>query len=70
MSIACSEVESIQTSQGEVFLEGPVKAAKLESLFMNRKLTNFRPAAKQKRRSLQFRNCLKGWFILPGMAWK
>jgi acetoin utilization protein AcuA len=48
MSIACCEVESIQTSLGEVFLEGPVKAAKLESLFMNRKMTNFRPPAKQK----------------------
>lgn len=48
MSVACYEVESIQTSQGEVFLDGPVKAAKLESLFMNKKLTNFRPTAKQK----------------------
>lgn len=45
---ACCEAESLKTSLGEVFVEGPVDAANLENLYMNEKLTNFRPPARQK----------------------
>lgn len=48
MSIACCEFESLKTSLGEVFLEGPVEAASLENFYLNEKMTNFRPPARQK----------------------
>lgn len=48
MSIACCQIESLKTSLGEVIFEGPVSASELENLYMNEKLTNFRPPARQK----------------------
>ncbi|TEB06815.1 Acetoin utilization protein AcuA [Pelotomaculum schinkii] len=48
MSTACCAVESLKTSLGEILIEGPLEAAKLEELSMNNKLTVFRPPAKQK----------------------
>ncbi len=48
MSTACCAFESLKTSLGEVLIEGPLEAAKLEGLCMNNKLTVFRPPAKQK----------------------
>jgi len=48
MIFACCEVEPLKTSLGEVFIEGPIQAAYLENLYLNEKLTNFRPPARQK----------------------
>ncbi len=48
MSIACCEIGYLKTPLGEVHIEGPVCATDLENLFMNDKLSNFRPPARQK----------------------
>ena len=48
MSMACCTVESLKTSLGEVLVEGPAQAATLEKLYLNEKLTNFRPPERQK----------------------
>lgn len=48
MSTACCAIESLKTSLGEVLIEGPLAAAKLDELCMNNKLTVFRSPAKQK----------------------
>jgi len=48
MSIAHIESYSINTHMGEVIIEGPVNTANLEKMFMNKELTMFRPADRQK----------------------
>lgn len=48
MSIACCADETLNSPLGEVVIEGPLEAEKIEYLRMNNKLTNFRPPAKQK----------------------
>jgi acetoin utilization protein AcuA len=48
MSIACCAVEFLKTSLGEILIEGPLEAAKIEGLCMNNKLSVFRLPAKQK----------------------
>lgn len=48
MSIACCPVETPRSSLGEVFVEGPVAAHDLEKMYLNEKLTNFRPPDRQK----------------------
>lgn len=48
MGIACCKTESFKTAMQKAVVEGPVSAADLENLYMNEKLTNFRPPARQK----------------------
>lgn len=48
MSIACYSAESLKTPKGELIIEGPLEASELDELYMNDKLTVFRPPAKQK----------------------
>lgn len=48
MSTACCAFESLKTSLGKILIEGPVETAKLEELYMNDRLTIFRPPDKQK----------------------
>lgn len=48
MSIACCAEACLKTSLGEVFVEGPVAASDLEKMYLNSKLTNFRPPDRQK----------------------
>lgn len=60
MNIACYEEKSFRTSLGEVFIEGPVKAAVLKNFYMSEGLTNFRPPAKQKEALISISNTREG----------
>ncbi|OPY57671.1 MAG: Acetoin utilization protein AcuA [Pelotomaculum sp. PtaU1.Bin035] len=48
MTKAFSEAKILNTPLGEIRVEGPVEAANLEKMFLNKKLTSFRPADRQK----------------------
>lgn len=64
MGFACCEVEPLKTSLGEVFLEGPVRAADLENLYLNEKLINFRPPDRQKEALLAISNMPEGMIYI------
>lgn len=48
MNMAHMASSSLNTHKGAVVVEGPVSSANLENMLMNKELTRFRPAEKQK----------------------
>jgi acetoin utilization protein AcuA len=59
-----SEVKELSTPKGNVFIEGPAPDNYLETLTMNDKLNNFRPAKKQKQALINISNISGGMIYI------